>query len=447
VNTPENTSPVTPLRVIELRGLFGDRNIRIETTDQPVTLLFGQNGVGKSTVLRVISQMLGPNIENLPQEPLAGALLIFEGGAQVEYLAGSPGSWTESFPDGTSQQEQLPELAILDLEPMFGRYVERETPFQLRDGKLVGAGGRPATDSMMSSIRAGFLRTIQQRRSGQPQSQTIPRRLTRDCFLISSDRLVSITTHNSIDHSLGGLRRRMQETETDVVEKISLELRDLIRDARQESMKQSWKLDGSFIKRAAGTLKLEKPLSPEQREALAKEISDLQRRMVNCALATSSLEIPEFGNDTREVKLILDLYLRDLLEKAKANLTVLPKLELFEEIINSHFTDKTASLQVETGLSIRRRSNDAIIPLDRLSSGERHLIVLFHHLLFRTSPGGLCLIDEPEISLHVDWQERFIDSIAKVASVSPQQYLIATHSPSVVGRHYDLMRDVLGEQI
>ena len=451
MNSDKTGPTITPLKRVELNGLFGDRNVQFELTSEPVTLLFGQNGAGKSTALRVVSQMLGPNIDSLPQEPVQGATLTFEGGASMTFVAGAPATWREHFADGTSNEDQLADPASFDGHPDFVRYVERETPYSYRDGKVwaPGWGGRAAPEAIMNQIRAGYRRWSQQRRVdvGAPASDR--RLLKRDCFLITSDRLVTPESRGGFDgfHPRFVMGTKGAPVDSDVVERISLELRELIRDSRQEYSKQSWKLDGSFITRAAETLKSRAPLSDEDRGKLVHQISELQGRLVTCALATSQADIPQFPSDSPEVKVILDLYLSDLLEKAQASLVVLRRLEIFEAILNAHFTDKDARLRVESGLTIRRRKNDAPIPLDRLSSGERHLIVLFHHLIFKAQPGGICLIDEPEISLHIDWQERFIDSVAKVAAVSPQQYLIATHSPSIVGNHHELMRDIRGEPL
>ncbi|GAB4418027.1 MAG: hypothetical protein OHK0039_29110 [Bacteroidia bacterium] len=48
----------------------------------------------------------------------------------------------------------------------------------------------------------------------------------------------------------------------------------------------------------------------------------------------------------------------------------------------------------------------------------------------------MILIDEPEISLHVSWQNHFIDDLLEVIERNPVvDLLIATHAPSIVGAH------------
>jgi predicted ATPase len=70
--------------------------------------------------------------------------------------------------------------------------------------------------------------------------------------------------------------------------------------------------------------------------------------------------------------------------------------------------------------------------------------MLFYSLLFRSERGSVFMIDEPEISLNVLWQEKFIDNLTKVGKVVPMQFILATHSPQIVGAHQHLLRQVGG---
>ncbi|MET3367512.1 UNVERIFIED_CONTAM: ABC-type cobalamin/Fe3+-siderophores transport system ATPase subunit [Jeotgalibacillus campisalis] len=66
--------------------------------------------------------------------------------------------------------------------------------------------------------------------------------------------------------------------------------------------------------------------------------------------------------------------------------------------------------------------------LNHLSSGEKQLLRI---LLTTLSAGsGIVLVDEPELSMHVDWQRRLLSSMQ---AVNPKcQLILATHSPEVV---------------
>lgn len=70
--------------------------------------------------------------------------------------------------------------------------------------------------------------------------------------------------------------------------------------------------------------------------------------------------------------------------------------------------------------------------LRALSSGEIQLIVILTHLHFNPEvrKASVFIIDEPELSLHVEWQEKFVD--AMIEANAQTQFIMATHSPSII---------------
>ncbi|MDR3194830.1 MAG: AAA family ATPase [Tannerella sp.] len=81
--------------------------------------------------------------------------------------------------------------------------------------------------------------------------------------------------------------------------------------------------------------------------------------------------------------------------------------------------------------SLGFRKDEAVIPLERLSSGEKQLLVILFTLFLMEDEPYLLLMDEPEISLHIGWQQQLIDVIR---TLNPHvQLVMATHSPSIFG--------------
>lgn len=108
-------------------------------------------------------------------------------------------------------------------------------------------------------------------------------------------------------------------------------------------------------------------------------------------------------------------------------------INTFLETLKGFYGDTKKSIQVDTvgQLSIVREDN-AIVPIEALSSGERQLLIIFAHLLFNEygSRSNVFIIDEPELSLHLKWQENFV---SKAIEVSPKtQLIMATHSPEII---------------
>ena len=114
---------------------------------------------------------------------------------------------------------------------------------------------------------------------------------------------------------------------------------------------------------------------------------------------------------------------------------------LLKQTIDGLFTFKELLFGEEGGFVIASPDGKTI-PLTSLSSGEQHQLVLFYELLFLVPRGSLVMIDEPELSLHVTWQRRFIDDIRETVRLRNFDVLIATHSPQIVNDKYDWMVDL-----
>jgi len=116
-------------------------------------------------------------------------------------------------------------------------------------------------------------------------------------------------------------------------------------------------------------------------------------------------------------------------------------------ILNSSFKGEGKELAfASTGyLSVQIAGLEGDRPPSTLSSGEAQLFVILTHLLFNPAAqqANVFLIDEPELSLHVQWQELFVDSIC--AANPNVQYILATHSPSIILDRFDKCKDVRPE--
>ena len=67
--------------------------------------------------------------------------------------------------------------------------------------------------------------------------------------------------------------------------------------------------------------------------------------------------------------------------------------------------------------------------IEQLSSGEKQIVALFCYLYLYDSTDKLIIIDEPELSLSVEWQERILEDIEQVATC--KALIVATQSPFV----------------
>ncbi len=101
------------------------------------------------------------------------------------------------------------------------------------------------------------------------------------------------------------------------------------------------------------------------------------------------------------------------------------------------FLDTIDALFEPTNKKIDRNKNELIFKAGKqvltpnmLSSGEKQLVIILLTALIQEDRNCVLFMDEPEISLHTDWQEKLIENIRCLNNNA--QIIIATHSPSMV---------------
>ncbi|MCB0747148.1 MAG: ATP-binding protein, partial [Ignavibacteriae bacterium] len=107
----------------------------------------------------------------------------------------------------------------------------------------------------------------------------------------------------------------------------------------------------------------------------------------------------------------------------------------FKKIISNFFTDGGKELVIdEAGFLKIELPKSKSRNLFELSSGEKQILIMIAHLIFydlqEEIVSGIFIIDEPELSLHLAWQQIFVDSVIQASPNT--QFIVATHSPSII---------------
>lgn len=90
-------------------------------------------------------------------------------------------------------------------------------------------------------------------------------------------------------------------------------------------------------------------------------------------------------------------------------------------------------LKTRPSVTLYLKDEDSAHAFEELSSGERNLISLGLKIISHASKHTLILIDEPEISLHLQWQMEFHKNLIKMLEPYRNYHVvIATHSPVLV---------------
>ncbi|MBQ9356166.1 MAG: AAA family ATPase [Prevotella sp.] len=101
----------------------------------------------------------------------------------------------------------------------------------------------------------------------------------------------------------------------------------------------------------------------------------------------------------------------------------------FQDIIDDLFQE-TGKHIVRTENEIRFTQIGELLTPYQLSSGEKQMLVILLTVLVEDDLPYVLFMDEPEVSLHIEWQKRLIDLIIEL---NPNvQIILTTHSPAVV---------------
>lgn len=92
-------------------------------------------------------------------------------------------------------------------------------------------------------------------------------------------------------------------------------------------------------------------------------------------------------------------------------------------------------LTVDSVGKIKIMQGGKYVDLLSLSSGEKQLLILMAHARFGSVKGRTFIVDEPELSLHMRWQEMLVDAL--IEGNQDNQFIFATHSPEIVGYHVE----------
>lgn len=128
-------------------------------------------------------------------------------------------------------------------------------------------------------------------------------------------------------------------------------------------------------------------------------------------------------------------------EYVERNYPLAESIIVFQDIVNGFFYNKDVFVNDKNQLSVILEDKTSL-PLNKLSSGEKQIIIMFYRLLFHAKPGSLVIIDEPEISLHISWQQKIGTLLMDISRIRDIQIIVATHSPQIIHDKWDLATEL-----
>ena len=160
---------------------------------------------------------------------------------------------------------------------------------------------------------------------------------------------------------------------------------------------------------------LEKIPGADIRTELDWQLYNLQRRYLNYQvnIGNKIIELLTSGKPKEQ--------------QAAAELTK-PK-KLFQDLIDELFAPTAKKINRTSNEIFFEQYGETISPY-MLSSGEKQMLVIMLTALVQENSHCVMLMDEPEISLHIEWQQQLIGLIR---TLNPNaQIILCTHSPAII---------------
>ena len=109
----------------------------------------------------------------------------------------------------------------------------------------------------------------------------------------------------------------------------------------------------------------------------------------------------------------------------------------FFDIVNEFFmqTGKRIEISKKTNTLVFVDAKGNIITMDMLSAGEKQLLLILMSVFLMDGKPAVLLMDEPELSLHIEWQDKLISTLRQLNQHC--QLIITTHSPSIFANGWE----------
>jgi len=435
---------------MEIRGLFGryDYDIRVpeQAASDRLVLLYGDNGRGKTTVLKILWHLLSPannrrHRTSLLEIPFRSVNLYLADGTELavqraEEMTGPynlelrvPGAETVSTGWPGSGSRMLDPWLARDLErelPNFPEELRREAVEELAKSRyteyLKGLGARPyylADDRNIYSDdleEEGSSRDAHRRRLLERHALTIPSEATQG--LVAQELDVSLRRVNGMlrQLTLGATTSGSASANSvylDVLHRLGRA--PLSGDADPDEVQKELRVQVEQLgqrSRAFESLALVPKFATEEFVKALQSLDNARAPIANEVLAP---------------------YLASLRARLDALQDAQTLIQTFLDETNGFLQDKVMTFTPQRGL--RLMVGEETLTPSQFSSGERQLILLLCNAMLARMQTRLFLIDEPELSLNVKWQRKILSALLACTEGTSVQFLVATHSVELLSAY------------
>lgn len=421
---------IAMIKSIEINNLFGRFNYHIITKSNGITIITGPNGFGKSTILRIINALSKGNLGFFTGFDFSTIVIFFEGDQKTTIKKRKGEISIDDVKFSSLDEDRSDDIRFLRRPPWLlevpGGYIDH------RNDEFIPEDEWFYRILLERNRYSAHLRSDSSQKNLQQLKNKVLqiKELCGEVRFISDQRLIQPVRERSPEPYI-----------IEVIQELPKQLKQQISKVSEEYSRVANALDSSYPKRLFGAK--EGIESQEEYQFRLNEANTKFEKLSKYNLVDMSIIDEE--NYNSQYSTALKIYFDDFTEKYKVFQDLISKLDLFTKIVNSRLLFKHIEITHDRGFEVVDNENPKKkLLLSQLSSGEKQEIVLFYNLIFNTKEDLLLLIDEPEISLHISWQKKFLDDLIEISKQTKLQVIVATHSPQVISNHLDLQID-LGE--
>lgn len=169
-------------------------------------------------------------------------------------------------------------------------------------------------------------------------------------------------------------------------------------------------------------------LSVRINELQTRTLGEITRKIQEYSDIRRNSEHSEFPDAADVLKNIQECV--DDAEKRRSEFS--EQFSVLNEIVGDIYV-RYGGIRITENLTLHGTLGNEVISAQKLSSGEKQLLGLLCYNAF--SNGTIIFLDEPELSLHLDYQKLLLPVL--VAQATNTQFFVATHSPQIYARHPD----------
>jgi predicted ATPase len=455
---------MTQLTSFRLNGLYGYKSLGIGCQEK-ASIILAENGVGKTTLLNTLYALLSGRTSRLVSVDFKDAVLRF-GDTEIVFAREQAFKSTQALDmnqllakrpareliEYGARPDQLMEMITAYIEggqarvarmPVFRR-IFTSSPFDEDDifqrlerlrtvmyDSAYMADFRKRVIEAMGGVQVLYLPTYRRieanfedvslarnaaprRRSATELSETEPER----------DELIFFGL-SDVEEKLATMTQFIQRSMVEAYSKLSGNLIDTLLDTRQYELDLDQSFDLEAVRLMLGRLGKSNTVTE----------NNLERAIKGARLADERYRP-------------LAYFLRELLRSYEASRPQELAIEAFAEVVNAYLGsgDSPEKLlrfdKVRLKVEIWHDALQKALPFGSLSSGEKQIVSVFSRLLLDFDKRYLILIDEPELSLSIEWQRRFLPDILRTRSCA--QLIAITHSPFVFENELDSLAQSIG---